>query len=419
MNYFNYIDQLRKTPGSNAKKEILREALKNPDFQNYVMVIYNYNIVFGVRKINRNIKGTIGPFPSENGLAINKLIKFLMLNNGRRSDEGVEAVEAILAKAPKKEVPYLYDFIDRDMKAGVNRSLINTVFKEIHGEILYPEFQVGLAQNYDSKKCKYPVFIEPKMDGMRVLAFVEGGRVIYRSRNGKEMDLGERFDKELLELACDEDYVFDGELMGTDFDHTMTQARRKYNKDLSAQYYHIFDVLTLTEWHGKKSAPYATRALTLGILFQEAFPSKQPKTLIEVESITAFTEEEMEDYSQEFVEAGYEGIILKQQAEYPFRGKKDPYWMKHKPFDTWDGIITGVYEGFRGKNKGRFGGFNIEIDGVVTNVGGGYSDEQRDEFWAKDPNEFIGKWAEVKGQNMTKDGKVRFPVFVRFRPDKE
>jgi ATP-dependent DNA ligase len=54
-------------------------------------------------------------------------------------------------------------------------------------------------------------------------------------------------------------------------------------------------------------------------------------------------------------------------------------------------------------------------DGAVTNVGGGYTDKMRTQFMANGPDSYVGRIMEVKGQEMTPDGLVRFPVFVRWR----
>jgi hypothetical protein len=60
-------------------------------------------------------------------------------------------------------------------------------------------------------------------------------------------------------------------------------------------------------------------------------------------------------------------------------------------------------------------------NGIITRVGGGYTDKLKSEIGI-DPNAWIGKIVEVEGQpdpmtkdGLTKDGKVRFPVFLRER----
>ena len=64
------------------------------------------------------------------------------------------------------------------------------------------------------------------------------------------------------------------------------------------------------------------------------------------------------------------------------------------------------------------GGLDVDFNGVVTQVGSGFADHQRTMYW-QNKLSVIGKMVEVKYQNKTPDGKLRFGVFIRFRPDKD
>jgi hypothetical protein len=64
----------------------------------------------------------------------------------------------------------------------------------------------------------------------------------------------------------------------------------------------------------------------------------------------------------------------------------------------------------------------MAVNGVVTNVGGGFNDKVRAEIKATGPAAFIGRIIECEYQpdpltsdGFTSDGKLRFPVFSRFR----
>ena len=49
----------------------------------------------------------------------------------------------------------------------------------------------------------------------------------------------------------------------------------------------------------------------------------------------------------------------------------------------------------------------------MTKVGSGFSDEERESLWTTDLS-LHGMEVVIQGQELTKDGCVRFPVFVKF-----
>ena len=55
-------------------------------------------------------------------------------------------------------------------------------------------------------------------------------------------------------------------------------------------------------------------------------------------------------------------------------------------------------------------------NGVTTRVGGGYSDDLKSKIFSEGPDTYVGRIAELEHQPpFTPDGKLRFPVFCRFR----
>lgn len=101
---------------------------------------------------------------------------------------------------------------------------------------------------------------------------------------------------------------------------------------------------------------------------------------------------------------GYEGVVLRQ-------GER---WVKVKPEETHDVIITGYTEG-RGKHAGRLG----FISTPNGDVGSGFSDAERTALWVEaQAGKLIGQVVEIACMQFTPGGQFRHPYFVRMRPDK-
>lgn len=104
---------------------------------------------------------------------------------------------------------------------------------------------------------------------------------------------------------------------------------------------------------------------------------------------------------------GYEGLVLRQ----------DTTWVKVVPLRFADIRITGFYEG-KGRLEGTFGGFTTNHG----HVGGGFTDEMRSRIWAilqEQPTALVGKILQARYREFTRYGKLRMPVFDRFRFDKD
>ena len=102
--------------------------------------------------------------------------------------------------------------------------------------------------------------------------------------------------------------------------------------------------------------------------------------------------------------------------EAPYKFGRGYEIMKMKEFHDVDLPIESLEEG-TGKHVGKLGSVRVNLNGVDVNVGSGFSDELREKIWA-DQDSFVGRIIEVRYQEVTPDGSLRFPTFVCFRNDR-
>lgn len=218
------------------------------------------------------------------------------------------------------------------------------------------------------------------------------------------------------ELSKLGDGCYDGELMGQDFISLMRQAYRKESADVSGTYLALFDFVPLSEWDSRTSILTCTDRYE--ILLDKLADCDADLTIITpVERMTIETDYSVikgcHDY---YVAQGYEGAMIKLLNE-PYKFGRGFEVMKLKVFHDVDLQIEGLLEG-TGKHAGKLGSVVVSYQGVEVQVGSGFSDELRTAIW-EDKSQFIGRMIEVRYQEVTPDGSLRFPTFVCFRNDRD
>jgi DNA ligase-1 len=294
--------------------------------------------------------------------------------------------------------------LNKDLDCGVQVTTLNKVFP---GTI--EPFACSLAREYDPDKHEIEGnwIADPKLDGLRMVV-LDG--VAY-TRNGRTIDTVGHILEELAPYK--DEFVFDGEIMGdTEFNEDSGKIRRKGtgpNKDLV---YNMFDVVRREQWVSKKTDPLTRRR---SILSSFAF-SKSIKTVPFWVLKSGISFKDLEEIRDEVIAKGFEGIMLK-NADAPYRFKRSDDVLKFKTFVSADVPIVAFQEG-RKKLKGTLGAVFVDLGGVQSRVGSGFTDVERKLVW-NDQKKFLGSIVEVKYQNLSPEGKMRFPSFMKFRPDKE
>jgi bifunctional non-homologous end joining protein LigD len=269
---------------------------------------------------------------------------------------------------------------------------------------------------------------EPKLDGYRILAFLDKGKVTLRSRRG--LELAATFPGVAAAIAEQgvNGTILDGELVAFDASGKPSfNALQNAERNTPVAFY-AFDLPYFAGVDLRK-VPYADRRRYLA---QCLLPSPLVQLVHAVE-------DGVQLYSAA-LESGFEGVIGKRKDSKYEAGRRSKAWLKVKSNSTADFVIGGYTAG-----KGSRAPLGALLVGYwegkklhyASHVGSGFDDESlpavksRLEPLKRKTCPFAEKpqlnapatWvepqlaAEVKFQGWTEDGSLRAPVFLRLRDD--
>lgn len=258
----------------------------------------------------------------------------------------------------------------------------------------------GQPQNAVSQK---------KIDGYRLLLHIDNGEVTAYSR--AENDVTESL-PELNEMSYPPGkYIVDCEAIaetGSYSDTSERIGRSAENVSRSTEmHFDVFDIIVY-QGHDVSDSTFEDRFNT-AMEFVNATDDDRLNIVPVCYDIEAAKDAALE--------AGDEGIIVKDnRAPYEF-GKRSTYWQKQKyDANSVDVVVTGFHEG-DGEGTGTLGAVDIESsDGVyLGRSGSGFSDSQRDEIW-NNQDEWTGRTIEIEARGLSSDhNNLRMPIFVRSR----
>jgi DNA ligase-1 len=392
---------------------------------------YNPFYVFGIRQVpeTQGLERKPNPWP-----------KFWALLESLRT----RSVTGNCARDAINQVSELFDseewnnlarrVLIKDLRCGITEKTLNKVLGKTEWKI--PVFSCQLAQDSTDQPRKLLGIkrLEPKLDGVRVLAVVQGMSVTLFSRNGKEFANFPQIARDIQicrsafqhNLGSGGRFVLDGEVTGESFQKLMKQAHRKSDAQTDGMVYNIFDIIPLDDfqrgyWNAQQHKRFDILERARGVL--DGVTAKHSLRVVEgleVDLDNAEGHDIMQRYAEDCVALGFEGIMIKAVDE-PYVCKRSDRWMKWKPVISVDLNIVGFEEG-TGRNKNRLGAIICEGEDngrlIRVNVGSGLSDSNRDEYWAA-RNSLLGHLVEVQADAVTQnqDGSysLRFPRFLRFR----
>jgi DNA ligase-1 len=310
----------------------------------------------------------------------------------------------------------------KDLRCGVTHKTINK-----HSSLKVPVFECMLADDSKKheKKMAGEVYVEPKLDGVRVLTIcdVDKDEVKMFSRNGKELNnfpkIFEQFDSMLDQMS--ESMVFDGEIMSDDFQTLMREIHRKGGAKTDDAVLNLFDCLTLEQFKEGGSSDDLIKRKEKLLSFNYG-PNVSVVQFVKMNLDEEDGQKQFADYNKLCIDKGFEGIMVKPIAGI-YECKRSSLWLKVKPFIEVSLKVIDTEEG-TGRNAGKLGALIVEgtdMDKFIkTNVGSGLTDTDRETFW-KNKAKLIGQIVEVRADAITQnqdtkdEWSLRFPRFLRFR----
>jgi DNA ligase-1 len=409
---------------------------ENPEFRRVLVAALNPFVTYGIAKIPPySANGGDACFDEETWALLDRLAKRELTGAAARG-----ALAEELAGLSHYSAELLERILTKDLRAGFTEGTVN---RAIPG--LVPTFDCMLAHPFDVRRVKrWPVMVEPKLDGVRVLAFVTLAptpTVKFFSRSGKEFTTFDHLKQPILEAferwpatESTKEFVLDGEVVSGSFNKTVSEVRRK-SKQATDAVFVVFDLLTREAFDAPDAAGWCSyapmlagrRAWLLGVFPEASYMhlvEGLPCPVMAAPQFEVETEAEIHDLYADWRELGLEGAIVKLDSYY--RRDRDYGWMKLKAEESVDVPIIGAEEG-TGKYVGTLGALVVDFNGVQVRVSG-MSDALRDEMWEayrlealaghNEEAKLTGRLAEVIYHEVTPDGSLRHPRFKRFRDDK-
>lgn len=437
------IAQLESTSGRLDKEQIIQNAWDAGclEFFEGVKMAYNPLITFGVKKVPL-IEGGDDPAFTSN-MTWDKF-KSIAAKLQHRELTGNAARDVLRASADSSSVKdwngWYRRILLKDLKAGVSETTINKILEKNGTQAkpyIVPIFSCQLAKNGEDhpKKMVGMKLIDIKLDGCRILTIldIENNTVTQYTRDGRQNDRFETIATSLAKLLpkLKQSIVFDGEMVSRSFQTLMKQINRKDDVDTSDAKLALFDIIPLKDFiegEYKLSQVKRHEVLTGFIpLLAEHCGDRVyviPKMAVNLD--TPEGQQKFKEFNNATIAAGLEGVMLK-NPDAPYKTKRTDAWLKVKPWITVDLEVVGFESGKNGsKFENTLGGLVCRgLDQgkhIEVTVGGGYSEELRDEIW-NNQDKVLGRMVEIKGDVLTQSQdsdtwSLRFPVFMGFRDDK-
>jgi hypothetical protein len=289
--------------------------------------------------------------------------------------------------------------------------------------------EIMKADKYDPKmKLVYPVFVQPKLDGIRGYIKVnpEDGSVDIISRGTNPLSYLHKIKQQLAIFVkyLPPGFILDGEIFTFKIPHEQISGicRRTVNHSVADEEpleFHMFDVVD-----PDKMMPFEERNTVLANSFNKAMLERGSEltNIMFVQTDRCDSDEQLLSLHSQYLLEGYEGIMIKkiscsyplEECRYKSTKSHNRNTLKWKFFHDEEMLVVGV-EDSRGTEEGAA---KLIVRDKYKNE---FAIRCRGSFemrrkWLQNPETIVGKWYTVRYQNLHEETNIpRFPVGIAER----
>jgi len=445
--FFEYLEKIEAIGSTTEKENILREFIqKEPEAEEFLKLTFNDDVYGLAEKTFYNAFGSTGQIVNKNYSHVSDFLYDLefTINN----DSNINSLKIIIEHClnlsgdnlkmylfdkfkllPKMERKWFSRCLLKDLRCGVQRKTLNKVLKSL-GLKQIEKFALQLCETINvyedsevKKYLKFPIAMECKYDGIRLQAEVFETNGVksckLTSRRGKDRTADY---PEICETLIDKippGIILDGEIISRSF-QSLTRK-----DDTSKKKYIVFDLLIdenlnyMSRYDNLRNLLSALGLLVLGFRSPEdtRFTYTYTTNIELAEHYSADNISEVREYYEQLNERGEEGIILK-NFDSPYERGSRKYMFKCKKVLTADLRCIGYKLG-EGKRVGMVSTLCLEDKWgkIKVDVGSGIDDDTSSKLTNRVHNGdyFNNEIVEIKFNEITETGSIRFPRFVCFR----
>ncbi len=299
-------------------------------------------------------------------------------------------------------------------------------------------FEPMLALSYDDRKNEivYPVYAQPKLDGIRCIVRQENDEIVGRTRNGKIIEcIPHILDSLKGFFMAYPKAILDGELYNHEYKedfNKITSLVRKQKPVRSAKETDKAFAKKEDKWQESliESAdkiqywvydmPKLNDVINEKTLFDFRMTELKDKLItrkdciVIVETNEVYSEGNLDNLYGQYLEQGYEGQMIRNDVGYD-ANKRSKNLLKRKDFMDAEYKVIDIDEG-NGNRSGTAKHLVCYCDKTKqqfnSNIKGSF--DYLKEIY-DNRKEYIGKFATIKFFQLTPDGIPRFPYAIAFR----